>query len=364
MAFNRICQSLIVLSLGLHSASALTQSNGASGGVDLQSPSALPVVATSRPSDLPLAPGEFLKPFVNGCAIISRTQASAAAPNTNTNWYGDCRFGLAHGDGIEQAVATNFRMRRRYQYGVPVGGTDSKSPFPYSRTVREGVYMTLSLANGGGEAVSIRSPDLNVPNLRAADPVSLTVEEPGQLAYDTFAPVALPCAPSGKVDWKGLNVSAADNIAADADCERYQASLGSNRMPRNALLVSVGLDVVAYIEHTHQTKPSGGVASPKEVSGRFCAGGAKSADCDRVLQEVLQPYAARIQAIIDGQRQQYAHGLPWLAARFAPLEAVRRQKWRALAARYAAEAPPPLAPVKLLGPVAPRKVDSSNKGRQ
>ena len=188
----------------------------------------------------------------------------------------------------------------------------------------------------------------------------MQVAEPGMDVTDKFEPIALACAPSGKVDWKGLKVSGADNVAANADCERYQASLGTNRMPRNAVLVNIGLDVVAYILHTHWTTPTGGVASPKEVTARFCAGGAKSANCDRVLQEMLQPYAPRIQAIIDGQRQQYAEGLPWLTARYAPLEAERLTQWRALAARYATK---PRPAVETLTP-RPVAKSPAKKGRR
>lgn len=339
MGWNRVWRSLIVVTLGLGSTSALAQPGGVLGtllgGLGQPSPSPAPVVSAKRPADLPLEPDEFVKPFANGCGLIGKYATSSAAVTTGTNWYGNCRFGLAHGDGVEQAVADNYRLRRRYQYGVVIGGTDARSSFPYTRFAKDGVFLGIYLENGYREAVSIRSPDLNVQGLKAAHPVSLTVEEPGVLVYDIFEPVALECSASGKVNWKSQKVSVADSVAADADCERYQASLGANRMPRNALVASVSLDVAA-IQHTHQTRPTGGPASPKEFTARFCAGGAKSADCDRVLQEMLQPYAAHIQAIIDGQRRQYAEGLPWLTARYAPLEAAFGEKVRSIADRYAA----------------------------
>lgn len=298
--------------------------------------SALATPPAARPqTDLPLAPGEIVKPFANGCGRVATGPRAASSNDGNANWYGDCRFGLAHGDGIEHVTANNSQMRRRFQFGVVVGSTDARSRFPFTTPANDGVYLTMSLEDGRRDWVRIRSPELNVQSLRAAYPVSLTLEEPGQFAIDTFAPVALSCSPSGKVDWKGLNVSAADSVAANAECERYQSSLGSARAPLQALLSSVSPELV-YIEHTHQTRPTGGVASPKEITARFCAGGAKSANCDRVLQEMLQPYAPRIQAIIDGQRRQYAEGLPWLAARYAPLEAAFSQKVRSIAARYAA----------------------------
>ena len=347
MGRSRVWRSLIVLTLGMGSASTLAQSGGAAGtllDVFLRPiPSPPPVASVARPIDLPLAPGELLKPFVNGCAVV--VLGRDASPNiatTNTNWYGNCRFGLAHGDGIEEVVANKLRVRRRYQYGVVVGTIDPKSSFPYLRSIKDGVYLTQNFEDGRREAVGIRSPDLNARDLKAAYPVWLTIEEPGLLVFDHFEPIGLECSADGKVYWRGVTISDADHRAADVDCERYQASLGPRRMPRNSALADIGN--VVSIQQTHQTRPTGGVDSPKEITARFCAGGAKSADCDRVLQEMLQPYAPRIQAIIDGQRRQYAEGLPWLTAHYAPLEAALDQKMRAMAARYASQSPRPAAP--------------------
>jgi hypothetical protein len=173
---------------------------------------------------------------------------------------------------------------------------------------------------------------LNVADIVAGYVISLSATQGSILSVDIFTPKPVTCSDQGKVDWKELTVSAADAAAADAECARYWAV---NRTTRPGLFDHIGLDV-AYIEHVHWTRPDGGAISPKETTARYCSGGSKSADCTRVLREMLQPYATGIQRIIDGQRRQYAEGLPWLGTRFASLETEFRRKIQSMAARYSA----------------------------
>ena len=304
---------------------------------------AIPTSSWSAPEDasqemvLQLIPGERLQHFANGCGVIS---TSATAPAIiPAKWYGACRFGLAHGVGVSDWGSGVWRKAEKYQYGVPLGLSDRGTSFPYRYALKDGFHLSRQLEDGRYESVVVQSPDRNIDTLTAGHFVGLSLTMPDRaIVIDTFRPVALECSDDGKANWKGLTVIAAESAAADVDCKKYWAGRGGK--PTGGLMVLSANDI-GYIEHAHWTRPNGGVEFAKELSARYCSGGSQSADCTRVLQEMLQPYATQIQAIIDGQRQQYAQGLPWLPARYAPLEAQRRQQWRALAGRYAAEQPAP-----------------------
>jgi hypothetical protein len=291
--------------------------------------------ALAQSGSAPLPPGWESVPFANGCAYASLS--TDRRPTVGIlNWYGGCRFGLAHGNGyLKNSNGTSGQ--RRYYYGVPLGTADGGTPAtPYFYRSNDGFDLSMIDETGRRSWVHIQRPDLNVSDIVAGYVVILTAPQGSIHSVNIFTPKPLTCSDRGKVDWKGLTVSATDAAAADADCARYWAV---NRTTKPGLFDHIGLDV-AYIEHVHWTRPDGGAISPKETTARYCSGGSKSADCTRVLREMLQPYAAGIQRVIDGQRRQYAEGLPWLGTRFASLETDFRRKIQSMAARYAASGSP------------------------
>ena len=287
-----------------------------------------------------LAPGERVRHFANGCGVITTSATDPAI--VPAKWYGGCRFGLVHGVGVADLGGGVWRKPEKYQYGIALGINDPGTSFPYRYALKDGFQLSRALEDGRYESVVIQSPDRNAGTLTAGHLVGLVTTMPGGVtASDTFRPVALECSDNGKANWKGLTVSAAESAAADEDCKKHWAGRGGK--PTGALLTVMGTNDIGYIEHAHWTQANGGPASAKELSARYCSGGSQSADCTRVLQEILQPYATKIQAIIDGQRQQFAQGLPWLTARYAPLEAQRRQQLRSAAMRMGATYRPRLA---------------------
>ena len=230
--------------------------------------------------------------------------------------------------------------------------------WPYMYLEKDGVLLSNVREDGRRDWVLIQSPDSNVGTLTAGHIVSMLVAEPGMDVVDVFTPIALECANNGKVNWRGLSISAPDASAADADCERHWVARGMKSKAGTLMIRSA--DYIAYIHHEHRAEPIDGTAPTKKISAHYCSGGSQSSDCTRVLHELLRPLAPRIQAIIDGQRRQYAEGLPWLTARYAPLEAERLTQWRALAARYATR------PRPAVGTLTPRPVAKSpaKKGRR
>lgn len=89
-----------------------------------------PPVLTPPAADLPLRPGERLVPTADGaCSVIAFAPHEErferiAAYWSRALWIGDCRFGLAHGDGKIASVAGNWTVDASMLYGTEIGRSE------------------------------------------------------------------------------------------------------------------------------------------------------------------------------------------------------------------------------------------------
>lgn len=299
---------------------------------DTQSGAAAAGAALQGNTGLPLQPGEVVIPFANGCGVVSNGQNSAAARTTMAafNWIGACRFGLAHGEGFAQRTDGSSAFRERYQYGVLLGVVQTGASAPYRTKGNSGFFLGSIREDGRLDLVVVKAPESNAATLIAGYSIKLDVADGAGRKVDVFTFPIIKCPAQGPIDLNGTTIGSDDLVKVQASCRRKPATGMLGQM----LGGSTG--EFGLILHLHSTIAADGTKSPDQFSTRYCDRAFGMSECTKNLQDMIQPYAPRIQAIIDGQRRQYAEGLPWLTARFAPMEAAFSQKIRSIAARYAA----------------------------
>lgn len=119
-------QTLKFLSAALAACAA-----GLSARADMVPPEMTAGPALSPPTvDLPLRPGERLVPTADGaCSVVvfaphEERYERLAAYWSKARWVGECRFGLAHGDGQIAGVAGNWTVDAAMLYGTETGRSE------------------------------------------------------------------------------------------------------------------------------------------------------------------------------------------------------------------------------------------------
>jgi hypothetical protein len=104
---------------------------GLVAGADMVLPEAPAETLLVPPAfDLPLREGERLVPTADGaCSVVvfaphEERYERVAAYWSRANWVGECRFGLAHGDGKIASVPGNWTVDASMLYGVEVGRSE------------------------------------------------------------------------------------------------------------------------------------------------------------------------------------------------------------------------------------------------